>query len=352
MARVGGAVEPLRVGFVGIAHPHARAWAAALARTDQAIISSAYDRSGPAARAFAQAWGATTRDVPDFVGLDAVIVDGRNVDAVAAGRAAVAAGLPVLIEKPGGTSGDALAGLAEAAAAADVPTQLGYFLRYSDVVERAAELLQSGALGQLTLARFRSGLPHTVWSGSPWFTDPDDVRSGLLEAGCHVVDVLRLLLGEPLAVVAASAPSAHPGNPGEGALAAVLQYDDFIAVIEFDAHESTAWNTTWGFELSGTRGSVRATFLPPELQYNDGTREWAGIVRRAGGGEAELAAAASREDDELMDRALAAFIRTATRASPSPVDAADGARTMRLIERIHQAARERADPRRLTRVRS
>ncbi|TLM70525.1 Gfo/Idh/MocA family protein [Pseudarthrobacter sp. NamB4] len=332
--------HPLRLAFVGVTHPHAHAWATAAHEHDDAVISGVFDPDPDAARRFANQYSAQVIGLEDLGPgkHDAAVIDGRNDQARWLSLAAVGAGLPLFIEKTGGMNAAELQEVANKSAAAGLATQMGYFLRYSDAVAQAQNVLSSGSLGTLTLARFHCAIPDQAWSTmGHWFSDPGNVVGGFMEAGCHMVDIVRHLLGQPTAVTA-RASSGHGINHAESSLAACLEYEGHIASLDFTAHEANTWNENWSIELHGTAATFKAGLTPAWAQVNHGTYLSSDLLNPLPFTEEERAESARQENALFMRRGMNLFVRTLRGRAAPAVDAADGASTLRLIEEIYASA--------------
>ena len=84
------------------------------------------------------------RDKPD-----GVILATPNQLRVTGGLECVAAGLPVIVEKPIGDSVDAATTLVAAGESAGVPVLTGHHRNYSSIMRTAREIIRSGALGSV-----------------------------------------------------------------------------------------------------------------------------------------------------------------------------------------------------------
>ena len=264
---------PLRIAFLGVTHPHARAWADAAAEHPETTIVAVHDPDAAAADRFAEHYGSPVLDRLELepLGLDAAVVDGRNDQAHDLSMAALTAGLPVFIEKTGGMDAGELSRVADEAGRRGLLTQMGFFLRYSDAVQEAADALASGRLGRLALARFHAAIPHGAWTSmGTWFGDPGNVVGPFMEAGCHMVDIVRRLLGEPSSVAAREVRWKEPPNHAEDALAATLVIGDAVVAVDLTAHEANPWNANWSIELYGSRESFHAGLLPSWTSANSG----------------------------------------------------------------------------------
>ncbi|MFC7619229.1 Gfo/Idh/MocA family protein [Microlunatus sp. GCM10028923] len=330
----------LRAVFLGVTHPHARAWATAAARHAEVELVGAYDPDHGAAAEFARTYRCATLTEPavDPAEHDLVIVDGRNDQARELALIGVRAGRPVFIEKTGGRSARELYQVAAEARDRDVITQLGYFLRYSTAVVEARELVAAGGFGRLSLARFHAAIPHQAWqSMAGWFGDPTQVVGPFTEAGCHLIDIVRMIFGDPQSVTAGAASWQQPPNHAEDVLAAILRYDGMIATVDFTAHEANPWNVSWGIELYGTTGTATFGLTPARSAISHGTHRWT-EHSTAGGDEADHRNVVAAENEALMERGMDAFVEAVRGRAAVPVDAWSGAGTLSLIERILAAA--------------
>ena len=94
---------------------------------------------------------------------DGVILATPNQMHVDGGLECVAAGVPVIVEKPIGDSVESAVRLVEAGEAAGVPVLTGHHRNYSPIMAKARELVQSGALGSVVAV-----------VGTALFYKPDD----------------------------------------------------------------------------------------------------------------------------------------------------------------------------------
>jgi predicted dehydrogenase len=80
---------------------------------------------------------------------DGVILATPNQLHVAGGLECVAAGVPVIVEKPIGDTVESATRLVQAGEAAEVPVLTGHHRNYSPIMARARAVVRSGALGNL-----------------------------------------------------------------------------------------------------------------------------------------------------------------------------------------------------------
>jgi len=213
----------LRAGLVGaggVAERHAQT----LARLDGVRLVAVTDVDAARAEDLAQRHDAQPcPDVDallDTHGLDAVWVCVPPFAHGPTERAVLEAGLPLFVEKPLSVDLATAEELAALVARSGVVTGTGYHWRCMPGVERAAEVLEGTAV-RLAHASWLDKVPPVGW----WLRR--DLSGGqVLEQATHLLDCLRLLVGEPVHVSAS--PASTPGrDPAlvDQATAATLVFD-------------------------------------------------------------------------------------------------------------------------------
>jgi predicted dehydrogenase len=157
--------------------------------------------------------------------VEAVVIASTARTHAELGRAAVAAGVPALIEKPFALTVADAEGLAEFAAVRGVPLMAGHLLEYHPVVERLRELVAEGALGNLYyLYSQRVNLGQIR---------PDE--NALWSFGPHDVSVALFLLGDrPRTVSALGRSYLQPGI--EDVVFLTMTFDSGVV-----AHAQMSW---------------------------------------------------------------------------------------------------------------
>ncbi|MBE9375429.1 Gfo/Idh/MocA family oxidoreductase [Saccharopolyspora sp. HNM0983] len=281
------------------------------------------------------------RDLLASPGLDAVLVASPNHLHVPMALDCIAAGVPVLLEKPVATSHAAAAELVAAEAAADVPVLVGHHRRHHPAVTAAREIIRSGGIGDL------------VAVNGTWLTRKDDAyfeQSWRREPGAgvllinlvHDLDLLRYLCGEITGVQACTS-NAVRGYDVEETAAVIVRFagsavgsflisDAVVAPWGWD--QATEDDPTFPYRpdgscysIAGTRGSL--SFPQLAHYYHEGRSDWTQPLSV----RFEPKAAGDSYSNQL-----AHFARVVRGEEEPAVSVADAARTLAVVEAVSRAA--------------
>src|SRR5580704_15032715 len=167
---------------------------------------------------------------------------------------AVAAGKHVLIEKPAARRAAELAGLGEAAAANGCLVRVGFNHRYHRALQKAHDLVTSGALGPLMFLRARYGHGGRVGYDREWRSDPAKSGGGeLIDQGPHLIDLARWFLGD-FAEVDGFATTYFWDMPVDDN--GFLLLKTASKQVAFLHASCTEWKNTFSFEIYGRNGKI------------------------------------------------------------------------------------------------
>lgn len=129
--------------------------------------------------------------------IDAVIISTLNASLAPLALAAIQARKHVLVEKPGAISVAEIDELIAAASAAGVCVRVGFNHRFHPALQKARELVESGALGALMFIRGRYGHGGRAGYDREWRADPKLSGGGeLMDQGVHLIDLAGWFLGD------------------------------------------------------------------------------------------------------------------------------------------------------------
>lgn len=137
------------------------------------------------------------RDVLTRPDVDIVIVATTNNALAEVALAAVKAGKHVLVEKPAARSVRELDSVIEAAERLGKQVRVGFNHRYHPAFQKARELFETGALGELMFVRGHYGHGGRLGYEKEWRANPALSGGGeLIDQGIHLIDLARWFLGD------------------------------------------------------------------------------------------------------------------------------------------------------------
>ncbi|WP_299527806.1 Gfo/Idh/MocA family oxidoreductase [uncultured Streptomyces sp.] len=282
--------------------------------------------------------------------LDLVVIATPNKTHVPVARAALEAGLPVVVDKPiAGTAAEAreLARLAE-----ERGLLLSVFQnrRWDNDFRTLNRLIESGELGEVQRyeSRFERWRPQLKggWRESG---DPAEIGGLLYDLGSHIVDQALVLFG-PAVRVYAESDARRPGSATDD--------DTFIAVTHASGVRSHLYASATTAQLGprlrvlGSRaGYVKYGLDPQETALREGLRPVPGsswgeepqeLWGRIGSGESPLTGGGSPVPTLPGDYPAyyAAIAAALTGKGENPVTALQAAATLEVLEAARRSARE------------
>ena len=272
------------------------------------------------ARATAEAAGVPFYTDPaqmmDEVKPEAVIIATPNDLHLGVAREAVKRNIVPLVEKPISNDLEDAQAFAAEAETAGVPVLVGQHRRHNPFVNKAKEIIESGELGKLTVSSFH----YMIYKNDEYFDVEWRRKKGagpILVNLVHDVDLLRYLLGEPVAVqgmqssMTISDATASPWN-WEATAREDPQYRPFDADAYF---------------IGGTKGALS---LPRLHQFSyDGASNWHKPLQM------EIPAVDPALPHKMQ---LKHFVKVVRREVEPVVTPADNVKTLTLLNAIKEAA--------------
>src|SRR5581483_1007958 len=220
-------------------------------------VAAVADVDGERARALASEFG-VQRAYDDA---DALIASGVDVVDIAVpaeaqpeiALAAIAAGKPVLCQKPFALSLPEAARVVEAAEQAGVPLAVNQQMRWSPLVRRAHELVTSGVIGEPERLAFDISI-HTDFA--QWEFLRRAPRLEFLYHSIHYLDATRYLLGEPTRLTAWAGRAIEQTTIGETRTLTVLELPNAIATISADHNNRARPLHRAELRIVGSRGTI------------------------------------------------------------------------------------------------
>ncbi|MYE87988.1 Gfo/Idh/MocA family oxidoreductase [Candidatus Poribacteria bacterium] len=252
----------IRIAKLSFAHVHARGYANQILENPETELVAVWDEEEYGGRQAAE-----EHNVPFYSDLDQILnrddIDAVVVDAITSDHprvmiAAAEAGKHIFTEKALAITVDECDQIIEAVEQAGVKFMISLPSRCNPDLVFAKKAVDDGLLGDLTFGRGRvahsAGLDQWFKGPSLWFGDAERAGGGaLFDLGCHRVDIIRWLMGEPKSAI--SKINNFTGNyPID---------DNSVSVVEFANKALGVIDVSWThrsgpnmLELYGTEGSI------------------------------------------------------------------------------------------------
>lgn len=217
----------LRVGVIGlgIGKSHAKGVKA----TEGAQLYALCDTNEEKLRSLAKELDVanTFTDYRDMIAdpdLDAVIIASPDQDHRQMILDTLDAGKHILCEKPVALTREDCEAIVAAVEKSGLKFMVGQVCRFTPGFKQAKEIIESGAIGELTFVESEYAHDYTaIYAKGSWRSDP--VRNGVVGGGCHAVDLLRWIAGDPEEIMAYGVHKTF---------ADVTPYDDtHVAIMKF-----------------------------------------------------------------------------------------------------------------------
>ena len=136
------------------------------------------------------------------------------------------AGKHVLCEKPLALIREDVKEIIEVAEESGRKFMVGQICRFTPSFEKAKELIEEGTLGELYFIESEYAHDYMTFL-KEWRADPK--RHGVIGGGCHAVDLIRWLAGDPAEVFAYGTHKLLPMVEYDDATIAIMKFDENLA---------------------------------------------------------------------------------------------------------------------------
>ena len=235
---------------------------------------------------------------------------------------------------------DAFEGARTTAEAAGVTVLVGQHRRHNPFVQKAKQIIEGSELGRLTVSSFH----YMIYKNDDYFDVEWRRKKGagpILVNLVHDVDLLRYLLGEPVAVQGMQSSAARGFETEDSAVVNVRFADGSLASMTISDATASPWN--WeataredpqyrpfdadAYFIGGTKGALSLPRLH-QVSY-DGASSW----------HKPLKLDVPAVDPALPHKMqLKHFVRVVRREEEPVVTPADNVKTLRTLNAIKQAA--------------
>ena len=208
----------------------------------------------------------TLEEALSYSGLDAVIIESDEHSLMKYAAMAIEKGLHVHIDKPGGEDIDEFATVANSAKNKNLVFSMGYMYRFNPAVKKLFKMVEKGELGQIMSVEAQMNCHQSIEKRN-WFEN--FAGGNMFFLGCHLIDIIYRLQGEPEEITAYNTSSNTDGVTAKDECMAVLKYKNGCSFVKVYANECGGFLRRQ-LVVSGTKGTAE---IKPIERYVPGSSE-------------------------------------------------------------------------------
>lgn len=235
------------------------------------------------------------------------------------------AGKNVLCEKPLALTREDLEEMVRVADESNAKFMVGQICRFTPAFEKAKEIIDSGMIGELYFVESEYAHDYMKLCDN-WRADPK--RHGVIGGGCHAVDLLRWLAGDPKEVFAYGTHKLLPMVPYDDATIAIMKFDNNVAGKVF-VSTGCKRDYTMRTVIYGTKGTVICDNTSPTMTLF--TTDEEGVTKEAQTIEVEV-------NNHNAAREFEVFADAVLNDKTVLMDAREGAKTVAACLAIVEAS--------------
>lgn len=256
-----------RIGVIGL--KMGRQWVDAASRLEALELAVVYDKRPQVTQVVAQTYGAeAAMNEQAFFDteVDIVVVATPDPVHVPHSLAALEHGRHVICEKPMAATVDECRQLIDAAEQAKGRFMVGQIARYAPGFRTAHYLLKQGEIGELVFIESEYAHDYARVPGvDEWRKDPTIAREGIIGGGCHAMDVVRWMAGDPTEVFAYTNHKCLPDWPTADTGVMIFKApDDVIGKVFVSTGIKRPY--TMRTVLCGTKGTIICDNTSSDIQ--------------------------------------------------------------------------------------
>lgn len=223
---------------------------------------------------------------------DAILVETDVWDLTRTAQLCVDAGKHVHMDKPASGTLEEYKHLLDTARAKGLTVQLGYMYRYNPAVQELLKLAKEGALGAIVSIEAEMSIRHND-RYRKWLSN---FKGGdMYIFGCHLIDLIVYLLGEPNKVLSSLVSSNVAGVTCDDITSAILQYDHAIARVSSTSLDWDGWDRRC-FSVVGELGTAHIQPMEVPCRMTFAPKRTSGTAMRKMAQPVELPAVDSMEN--------------------------------------------------------
>ncbi len=184
--------------------------------------------------------------------LDAVIIETKELEQAKYALMFAEKGFNLHLEKPGAVNYGEFEQIVRYIKQNNAQLQLGYMYRYNPAVMRAVENIKAGKIGDLICMEAHMSQRY----GRNMLDFLGELPGGMMYyLGCHLIDLLYLIMGSPKGIVSMNRASGLEGASSIDSGLALYEYDKGVSILKTVATEIDG-NMRRYIAISGTKGTI------------------------------------------------------------------------------------------------
>ncbi|MBR4959942.1 MAG: Gfo/Idh/MocA family oxidoreductase [Clostridia bacterium] len=275
-------MQKIRIAQIGTGHPHSTGAAETILKNPEmecvGFAKVTPDYIHPEHRYYLDPGQPYTRmreytveELLDMEGLDAVAIECEEEKSTEYAQMFADRGVHIFLDKPGTHGIASFDRLAETCREKNLVLKQAYMYRYNPLVQKAMEIVKSGALGEIYAVEGQMSLyyPESMcrWIGKH--------KGGMMYyLGCHMVDLVLQFMGSlPEEILPMNASTGQYGCESENYGFAVLKYPKGVSFVKTTCDETNGFNRRQ-LVVCGTKGTIE--IKPMEIPCAGGLLKAAG----------------------------------------------------------------------------
>lgn len=253
------------IGTAGIGGSHIKG----IRLVERAVLTAVCDIDPKEAKRCAEANGIDRyytdyRDMLRDGGFDCVIIATPDQCHLSQAVDSIEAGYHVLCEKPLAMTMDECRTIVDAARRSDRLFTVGQVCRKTPGFMLAKELCDKGEIGELFFVESEYAHDYSIVERGEWRKDPVRLRYPVVGGGCHAMDLLRWIAGDPYEVFAYSNHKVLTDWPVDDCTIAILKYPNNVigkVLTSIGCRRPYTMRTV----IYGTEGTIITDNTSPEI---------------------------------------------------------------------------------------
>lgn len=249
----------IKIGHVGIAHDHSGATMETMLKYPDVFEvvgvvepNEEYRKKFGNNPAYKELKWLTLDELFAIEDLEAVLVEGYELDLVTIAQKCIDRGLHVHMDKPAGEDIVAFEKLLNDAKAKKLTVQLGYMFRYNTAIKYCKEAIENGTLGEIFEINLAMNTEHPK-EKREWLKN---FQGGIMfYLGCHLVDLMLWLNGTPEKIIPYNEKTYFDGVDSIDNGFALFKYKNGISTIRTSSTEVNGYGRRQ-LVVCGNKGTI------------------------------------------------------------------------------------------------